>query len=89
MAKKPGGAGRAAKTPAAVWTSDYLCSSRGCGAQVHTLCVEGAERPADDAMFTYVCPVTRRPTGFRFGDLEWRTAPARPAGSVVARGKGS
>jgi hypothetical protein len=75
--------------PVAAWVSDYLCSSRGCGGQVHTLCVEGAERPNDDAMFTYVCPVTRRPTGFRFGDLEWRTVPTCPAGSVVARGKGA
>jgi len=31
MAKKPGGTGKR-PNPAAVWTSDYLCSSRGCGA---------------------------------------------------------
>jgi hypothetical protein len=78
---------RMAKKPAVEWVLDYLCSSRGCGAQVHTLRVEGAERPAADEMLTYVCPTTRKPTGVRFGDLEWRTVPACPAGSVAARGK--
>jgi hypothetical protein len=80
-----------AKKPAAgkLWASDYICSSRGCGGQVHTLCVDAAKAPAADDMVTYVCPVTRKLTGFRFGDLEWRAVPACPAGSVAARGKPS
>jgi hypothetical protein len=88
MAKKTGAA-KAPIKPAPVLASDYLCSSRGCGAQVHTLCVQQAQRPAADDMLTYVCPVTRKPTGFRFGDLEWREVPTCPAGSVVARGTSS
>jgi len=88
MAKKPGGVGKR-PTPAAVWVTDYVCSSRGCGGQAHTLCVERPKRPADDDMLTYVCPITRQPTGFRFGDLEWRTLTTCPAGAIVARDKAS
>jgi hypothetical protein len=87
MAKKPGGASKTPKKPGAVWASDYICSSRGCGGQVHTLCVDAPKRPADDVMLVYVCPVTRKPTGFRFGDLDWKHVDAIPAGSIVIRPK--
>jgi hypothetical protein len=89
MAKRPGDAGKSPTKPGAVWPADYLCSGRGCGAQVHTLCVQRPQRPAGDDMLTYICPVTRKLTGFRFGDLEWRAVPTCPAGSVAARGKSS
>jgi hypothetical protein len=88
MAGKPGSSVKRQRWEM-VWTSHYLCSSRGCGAQVHTLFVQGANRPAADKMLTYTCPVPQKLTGFRFGDLEWRTVPACPAGSVAARGKWS
>ena len=45
------------------------------------MCVDG--EPAADAMLTYVCPVTHRPTGFRFGELEWREVETCPEGSIV------
>ena len=83
MAKKPGAAKR--PKPATVWVATYLCSSRGCGAQEHTLCIEQAERPADDEMLTYRCPVTRKPTGFRFGDLGWKQVDAVPNSAIVIR----
>ena len=69
------------------WSTDYVCSSRGCGGQVHTLCVDAAKSPADDDMLTYRCPVTRKPTGFRFGDLDWKQVDAIPDGSIVIRPK--
>jgi hypothetical protein len=76
---KPGGASKPSKSPPVRQTS-YPCPLRGCG-RVHVLCVDG--EPAADAMLTYVCPVTHRPTGFRFGELEWREVETCPEGSIV------
>jgi hypothetical protein len=71
--------------PAEWWDAVITCQSRGCGRQEHRVCVEAAQRPADDEGFTYRCPVTRMPTGFRFGELKWRELTAYPGGSIVIR----
>jgi hypothetical protein len=69
-----------------IWLATHACPRRGCGA-AHRVCIEAAERPADDDMFAYRCPRTRVPTGFRFGELKWQTLAVTPPDAIIIRQK--